>query len=360
MTRRLPPLITKSLFKANWQYALIGIVAGLALSMLHIVFTGKIPPLKNLLFYVSFSFFISVSIANSLYLFEHYIKPRNIKNWQLIAIYYLCNLVGMLIGTELSYMVLSFSFGIPNHFLQHYSDYKYSPIIVIIAGTLIYLYQNQRTAMLISLQEKELDLAKLKQLKTNAELQALQAKINPHFLYNALNTIASLTSTNPSKSEEMTLQLSKLFRYSLGSQQNNFVTIAEEMEIVDTYLSIEKVRFGDRISFDMVTDDNCKTLLIPRFLLQPLVENAVKHGLKNVLEEGKLCLELLVHNAEIIIKIADNGMPFPEMLEIGYGLQSTYDKLNLLYGDKYQLQLINSPSKHILIQIPAKPEITII
>jgi len=353
---KLPTLITSSLIKANWQYALIGLSTGLALSMLHTVFTGQLVSARKLFFYLAFSIFITVSIANCLFVFEHYIKPKKIGKWQLIIIYYLCNFVGMFIGTEIAYFVLSSVFGVPFHFLTHYNDYKLSPIIAVIASTLIYLYQNQRSIMHLRLQEKELDVIKLKELKTKAELQTLQSRINPHFLYNALNSIASLSITNGKKSEEMTLLLSKLFRHSLDSQQHNLITIAEEVEIMNAYLAIEKVRFGNRITFEVNVTPDCNSLTIPRFLLQPLVENALKHGLKNVIDHGQLCVNIDCENNKIHIQIIDNGAGFPEQLDMGYGLQSTYEKLNLIYGENYQLQVINEPIKHISIKLPISTE----
>ncbi len=353
----LPTLITRSLFKANWQYALIGLTAGLALSMLNMVFTGQLIPVRKLFFYLTFSIFITICTANCLFIFEYYIKPEKIGRWQLIIIYYFCNFVGMFVGTELAYFVLSCLYGVPFHFLTHYDDYKLSPIIVIIASTLIYLYQNQRYMMQLRLQEKELDMIKLKELKTKAELQTLQSRINPHFLYNALNSIASLSITDGKKSEQMTLLLSKLFRYSLDSQHDHLITIAEEVEIMNTYLDIEKIRFGNRIRFEVLVESGCNVLTVPRFLLQPLVENALKHGLKKVVDHGLLRVSIGCSHEYIHIQVIDNGTNFPEELHIGYGLQGTYEKLNLIYGsNNYQLQIINTPVKQISITLPIKPK----
>ena len=352
MNRNLPPLIDASLAKANGQYLLIGLAVGLVLSMLHTVFTGQWIAPKNVLFYLAFSVAITICIANSLYLFEHYIKPQRISRWQRVVGYYGCNLIGMFVGIELAYWVLSSILGAPFHFLTHYDDYKLTPIIVVIVGTLIFLYQTKRSALYRRLQEKELDVIRLKQLTTDAELKSLQARMNPHFLYNSLNAIAGLTMTDPGKAEEMTLQLSRLFRYSMGSQHSNTITVREEIDILNTYLAIEKVRFGDRIRFDVTVDDACRMLTIPRFLLQPLVENALKHGLKDTLQQGELSVSITRTDQELMISVADNGSPFPDSLQLGYGLQSTYDKLNLLYGSHHQIQLINQPHKHIQITLP--------
>jgi LytS/YehU family sensor histidine kinase len=259
----------------------------------------------------------------------------------------------MMIGVELSYLAISFIFQVPYHFLSHFSDYRFNLLIVVVVSTIIYFYRAQQATMAARLKEKELDLVKAKQLITQAELQTLQSKINPHFLYNSLNSIASLIREDADKAEDMTLKLSRLFRYSINSPQENMALLTEEMEIVNTYLDIEKVRFGDRLNFIIDIDESLKNSQIPRFLLQPLVENALKHGLNDMASNGELKIGVEKDNENIVISIADNGKPFPAELNMGYGLQSTYDKLTLLYGENYQVQIINAPEKQLKIIIPA-------
>ncbi len=156
---------------------------------------------------------------------------------------------------------------------------------------------------------------------------------------------------DPDKAEDMTLKLSKLFRYSINQSQENLISIQEEVDILQTYLDIEKVRFGDRIRFVIEIEHGLEHEKIPRFLIQPLVENALKHGLKDTIEKGELKVSIKKTKKMDII-ISDNGYPFPSELEIGYGLQSTYDKLELLYPGNYELQITNEPFKQIKIQIP--------
>jgi two-component system LytT family sensor kinase len=249
---------------------------------------------------------------------------------------------------------MSIIFDVPYHFLSHFSDYRFNLLIVVVVSTIAYFYMSQKAAMNAKLRERELDLVKAKQLITQAELQTLQSKINPHFLYNSLNSIASLIREDVDKAEDMTLKLSRLFRYSINPQQENMAMVTEEMEIVTTYLAIEKVRFGDRLNFVARINEDVKNKLIPRFLIQPLVENALKHGLNNKADNGELKINIRKDENTITISIADNGKPFPAELNVGYGLQSTYDKLALLYGENYQVQLINSPEKQIRILIPAE------
>jgi two-component system LytT family sensor kinase len=341
-----------SFIKLNQTNTLIGLVVGICISLVQSVFRNRLMATQDILLTIMFSLIITLSITNSVFLYQRYFKPQKTVLWRFILVYYTCNFIGMLIGLELSYLIVSFIFNIPYVPLSHFEDYKFTFVIVLIVGTIIYFYMAQKATMRARIQEKELDLANIKQLKTQAELQTLQSKINPHFLYNSLNSIASLIHEDADKAEEMTLKLSKLFRYSINSQQQNMACVTDEMEIVNTYLDIEKVRFGDRISFNSTIDDGLKDITVPRFLIQPLVENALKHGLKNTAQNGLLNVILRRNTDRLIIEVADNGQPFPEELNIGYGLQSTYDKLALIYGTDYEMQLINYPRKHIFISLP--------
>jgi two-component system, LytTR family, sensor kinase len=345
--------LNKAFTKTNLRYGLVGLAIGLLICIFESVINEKLVSLREFVANLLFSLIITLSIANSVHLFECYWRSEKNNWWQFILIYYGCCMLGMLVGFELSYLAISFIFHIPYHFLSDFSSYRFSFLIVLVVSTVIYFYRSQQANMHTKLKEKELDLVKAKQLITQAELQTLQSKINPHFLYNSLNSIASLIRVDADKAEEMTLKLSKLFRYSINSPRENMAPVTEELEIVNTYLDIEKIRFGDRLNFIIQIDQSVKEALMPRFLLQPLVENALKHGLNDLANSGTLKIGIDKENENIVIVIADNGKPFPSELDMGYGLQSTYDKLALLYGDNYQVQIMNMPEKHVKIIIPA-------
>ncbi len=345
--------VNRSFFKTNFLYGLVGIGIGLFICALECAIKNKLIPLNDIISTLLFSMVITLSITNPIYIFLRYFRTEKTQRWKFILVYYGCSLVGMLFGIELSYWAISFVFHVPYVFLSHYSDYRFSLLIVLVINTIVYFYRAQQATLNERLRKKELDLVKVKQLITQAELQTLQSKINPHFLYNSLNSIASLIHEDADKAEDMTLKLSRLFRYSINSQQENMASITEEMEIVITYLAIEKVRFGDRLNFVIDVDKDVKNMHIPRFLIQPLVENALKHGLNDKASNGELKINIKRNENTITISIADNGKPFPAELNMGYGLQSTYDKLALIYGENYQVQIINSPEKQVRILIPA-------
>lgn len=199
--------------------------------------------------------------------------------------------------------------------------------------------------------EKELELSRLRELKTKAELDALHSKVNPHFLYNALNSIADLSITDGKKARSMTIALADLFRYSINYSQNNFSTIKDEVEMAEVYMQIEKIRFEDQLSFHIDVEEEAEHYLIPRFVLQPLMENAVKHGLKATGRMTEISLSIRMENDLLVARIADNGPLFPDELKPGYGVKSVYDKLDLLFPGNYEIHFGNEPRKEVAIYI---------
>lgn len=199
--------------------------------------------------------------------------------------------------------------------------------------------------------EKELEVSRLRELKTKAELDALHSKINPHFLYNALNSIADLSITDGKKARKMTIALADLFRFSINYGDNNYSTVKEEVEMAEVYLQIEKIRFEDKLNFSTHIDEGLGYYLVPRFVLQPLVENAVKHGLKSTGNMTEINVEVKATSQGMSLIVADNGPDFPESLVPGYGVKSVYDKLDLLFPGNYELHFSNEPRKQVVIYI---------
>lgn len=200
--------------------------------------------------------------------------------------------------------------------------------------------------------ENEKKLSNLRELKAQAELKSLQSQINPHFLYNSLNSIASLAPIDAKKTQEMAHSLSDLFKYSINRKGKKMSTVKDEIDMVQSYLDIEKIRFGDRLHFKIEVNDSILNHEIPLFLIQPLVENAVKHGVSKNKDKGEIILKIDQQANELIISVYDNGPNFPEGLVSGHGLQTVFDLLRLSYGDKGSLNWTNTPEKMITITIP--------
>ena len=199
--------------------------------------------------------------------------------------------------------------------------------------------------------EKELEISRMKELKTKAELETLHSKINPHFLYNALNSIADLSVTDGKKARNMTIALADLFRYSINYNDHNYTTVNDEVAMTDVYLQIEKIRFEDQLNYSVNIEEGYGHYLVPRIILQPLVENAVKHGLRMTGQMTEIKLEVKKGDPGMIITIGDNGPDFPQVLTPGYGVKSVFDKLDLLFADNYEIFFHNHPKKEVSIRI---------
>lgn len=222
-------------------------------------------------------------------------------------------------------------------------------IIALAIGRGILIYLNHLSDSLVK--QKDVELSQLQEAKAQSELKLLQSHINPHFLYNALNSIAGLAHDDADKTEKMALSLSDLFRYSLNKKGEKMSTVDEEVQLVENYLDIEKIRFGDRLSFTLSVGDDVKNEKIPMFLLQPLVENAVKHGISKIGGPAQINLCIKREKGNLIITVHDNGPDFPEGLISGHGLQTVHDLLRLSYGDSAGLSWVNTPKKQIVITI---------
>ncbi|MCE4567090.1 histidine kinase [Maribellus sp. CM-23] len=223
--------------------------------------------------------------------------------------------------------------------------------ILIAIFRVFFIFFNRKSESIIN--QKDVELARMSEMHRKAELQSLRAKINPHFLYNSLNSIASLASIDPKKTEQMALSLSDFFKYSINREQKQTNPLSDELKAVETYLNIEKVRFGERLAYSLECPEELKSVQIPQLLIQPLVENAVKHGVSKLLENGEV--RIVVFELEfnkISIRVYDNGPSFPDGPMSGFGIRNTHERLQLIYGSKASINWQNDPEKYIEFVLP--------
>lgn len=242
-----------------------------------------------------------------------------------------------------------FTKGEAHRFMPHYIPLFYIFLALTLArGLLMYLNHYSKTLV----HQKEIELTQLQEVSTRNELKSLHARINPHFLYNALNSITGLICENPKKAEETIVGLSDLFRYSINRTNKNMNTVADEILMIESYLKIEKIRFGERLQYSVAVKEELLEKEIPMFLIQPLIENTIKHGVATSKTAVTVALEIKKENKELLILVKDTGHDFPEDLYGGYGLQSISDLLRINYKDKALLKWTNEPEKEIRISIP--------
>lgn len=187
-------------------------------------------------------------------------------------------------------------------------------------------------------------------LKTGA-LATIQSRINPHFLYNSLNSIASLTRFEPQKSAEMALELANFYDQCNNEHSTLVSTIGDELSILQSYLKIEKIRFGNRLKLTLPENKDVFDLEIPSFIIQPLVENAIKYGYNAVSDEIDIRITLKKNENFLTIRVYDSGSPFQAEMQMGYGLKSISQKLKVMYPDKHTISFINNPEKCVEIEM---------
>jgi len=220
-------------------------------------------------------------------------------------------------------------------------------------------------ARLLSTQLDLADLDRQTELATEMELKALQAQINPHFLFNTINTIAAFIRTDPSEARRLLRQFGTFYRRTL-EQAEDLVTLERELEFVDTYLELEKARFGDRLEVKRDIDDEAFDLLVPAFMIQPLVENSIAHGMRSDGQPLTVTISAHVYPEEACINVVDDGEGItverlPHVLEPGAGsglgiaLRNVRDRLAGHFGPESRLTIESTEGLGTTVGLTIRP-----
>ncbi|HXL23542.1 MAG TPA: histidine kinase [Candidatus Dormibacteraeota bacterium] len=224
---------------------------------------------------------------------------------------------------------------LPQHLAPHIP-------ILFGAGFLLYLLAVAYHYVVLSLeasQEAEARVMKSGLLARDAELRALKAQVNPHFLFNSLNSISALTSIDPERARDMCILLAEFLRMTLGLGEKTSIPLQEELGMLERFMAIEKVRFGARLQMEEDIQEACKPLLIPALLLQPLIENAVGHGIANLPEGGTVWLAAHCTDGRLEITIRNTFDPeSTSARRSGRGLANVRRRLEARYADQASLQ----------------------
>lgn len=189
------------------------------------------------------------------------------------------------------------------------------------------------------LKQKEVEL-KLIEANLQSELTAIKAQLNPHFLYNVFNSISASVPPEMEETREMIATLADMFRYILRASKEDFVLLKEEIDFVEKYLSLEKIRFGERLKTEIIIDSDVVEATIPPMILQPLVENSIKHGLSSLIEGGKIQIKVSRNEERIRFEISDTGVGVNDKEGIfnqGIGLTNTRLRLEKIYNSSLEI-----------------------
>src|SRR5436309_3137427 len=211
----------------------------------------------------------------------------------------------------------------------------------VLVGGIIYarVFYRQAVARAVALERIRSELER-------AALRALRAQVNPHFLFNALNSIAALIASDPPRAEVMTERLAEVFRYALRSSEREHVSLREELEFVRSYLEIERARLGERLKVEEEVDPRALLCVVPPLVLQPLVENAVFHGAARRPEGGRVRLSAALRDEGLVLEVEDDGPGFEPggAQGDGFGLQSVRERMRAL-GVGHGLELETAPGR---------------
>jgi len=229
-------------------------------------------------------------------------------------------------------------------------------LVQSLAGTLSVVLENVRFRADLRRQEEREQQLRL--LATRAELKALRAQINPHFLFNSLSVIAGLIHYQPELADETIEQLSQVFRYTLRKSENEWSPLAEEVEFAASYLRIEQARFGRRLQVEFSVDPRAAQIPIPAMCIQPLIENAIKHGISAMAEGGAVGLRAILEGERLSVEVRDSGPGFPADFALdgpgeGHGLRNVAERLRGYYGDSARLSWESGPGgTRVVLAVP--------
>jgi len=235
-------------------------------------------------------------------------------------------------------------------------------LVQSLAGSLGVVLENVRFRA--DLQRQEQREQHLRWLASRAELKALRAQINPHFLFNALSVIAGLIPLQPELADEIIERLAQVFRYTLRKSETEWAPLAEEIDFVAAYLRIEQARFGERLRVEFDIEPRAATVPVPAMCIQPLIENAVRHGVSTLESGGVIRLRAALADDRLAIEISDTGPGFPPGFTLGrpgdgHGLRNVAERLRGYYGDSAGLSCQTGPRgacvSLVLPQTAARP-----
>ena len=322
-------------FNHEWLSTPVAFVAGLAGGLIR----QGIPNREDIWNFGPFTF---LGVPRAL---SRFARRRSVP-WEMLP------LVGC-VALELGRLALGHAIE-PHHWLFYYEDARnwWSVLLVLIATMMsvavpIKIWNNTRIQM---------NLEQHQQLLLKARMDALSSQINPHFLFNTLNTVSSLIRYDPDLARVVVVKLSNILRRLLRKHET-FVALQEELNFVDDYLDIEVARFGaDNLQIFKKVDEDTLESFVPNMLLQPIVENSIKHGLAAKIEGGQITIRTSLLDGRLVIEVEDNGVGIPEdrmpnVYADGIGISNVHERLRVLYGNNFRMDISSREGSGTCIRI---------
>ena len=183
------------------------------------------------------------------------------------------------------------------------------------------------------------------------ELNKLKSQLNPHFMFNSMNSIRALIDENPAKAKEAVTQLSNILRNTLLMNKNKEIVLEEELRIVKDYLDLEQIRYEERLRYEMDIDETSKAKLVPPLIVQAQVENAIKHGISKITGGGVVKVKTKLKDNNLLIEVKNTGALSNIKSETGFGFANSKQRLELLYGSKATIEIAEESSNEVTVRI---------
>jgi sensor histidine kinase YesM len=301
------------------------------------------------------SYSIGICIHFLIYAALFTIKPiRNVTFWGAVVLGAIVgNILGIHLGVFLSDVLLgiSITFEDPSPFQVTIFGIAFGVVISFFFWTIGSLSETKA-----QIQEEKIKRISSEKAALEANLRLLQAQIEPHFLFNTLSNIHSLMDSDPSTAKAMLMDLNQYLRNTLNQTRQQETTLGKEMEVVAAYLKIFKVRMGERLAFSIDLPESLVERAFPPMLLQPLVENAVIHGLEPTVDGGRIEIKARQREGRLVIEVTDTGCGFTSDIATGVGLTNIRERLKLLFADGARLTVASNTPGGVVATIEITDE----
>ena len=326
------------LFPFAWPNVAVAVV------MLILLITRQVHSPRDFLYTLGYALLYSNLVAIfAMFLIGTMVKKFAWRRFPLVRVLVFCVVVIVPVGCLIVQSLLTLVGVIPwrSFWPQYFFMMKMTIPLAAIFGLGAFVHSSLRERLETAeakLREKELAEERARKLALEARLQSLEARLRPHFLFNTLNSISALIASDPARAEQMVGRLSTLLRTSLDTSERPLISMKEELVIVESYIDIEKARFGERLSAELDVPVDLRDAKVPPMSVQSLVENAVKHGIGQQPGRGEVRVTASAENGNLHVAIQDSGPGFDlASVPAGHGLENLVERLNVLFGDKAKL-----------------------
>lgn len=332
------------LMKRDWSFSLLWTNLSVGLVVLIVVLLNRISSPRELLRILAYCLvYANVVALLGLLLVGGLANRLNLRRLPLISLLIFCAVVVVPVGCLMVQALLMLVGAVvPQHFWREYiSTLRVSVPLAAVFGLGAFVHGSLRDRLQATeqaLREKELAEERAKKLAAEARLRSLEARIQPHFLFNTLNSISSLIAVDPARAEQIVGRLAVLLRTSLDTNDRPLIPLREELAMVQSYVDIERARVGDKLRGSVHVPATLQELKVPPMSVQALVENAVKHGITPKAGGGEIRVGASSEDGNLRIEVCDSGPGFDlAVVPPGHGLDNLVERLNALFGDKARL-----------------------